>query len=45
MKYRGKKYVFEVKDSGWFDNSLYGLVHTTVGLDEAKNDFFENIGE
>lgn len=45
VKYRGKKYVFEVKDSGWFDNSLYGLVHTTVGLDEAKNDFFENIGE
>ena len=45
VKYRGKKYVFEVKDSGWFDNSLYGLAHTTVGLDEQKNDFFENIGE
>ena len=45
VKYRGKKYVFEVKDSGWFDNSKYGLAHTTVGLDELKNDFFENIGE
>lgn len=45
VKYRGKKYVFEVKDSGWFDNSLYGLAHTAVGLDVQKNDFFENIGE
>jgi len=45
VKYRGKRYVFEVKDSGWFDNSLYGLAYTAVGLDEAKNDFFENIGE
>ena len=42
--YRGKKYVFSVKDSGWFDNSLFGLAQSTVGLDEAKNDLFEHIG-
>ena len=32
-----------VQDGGEFDNALFGLVHTTVGADEEKNDFFEHI--
>lgn len=35
------KYFLE--DFGPYDNSLYGLFHSTVGDDAAKNDFFENI--
>ncbi len=34
---------FEVLDAGKYDNSLFGLVRTLVGPDEAKNDFLENI--
>lgn len=32
-----------VEDGGKYDNSLFGLYHTTVGLDEMKNDLFEHI--
>lgn len=45
VKYRGKKYVFTVEDSGPFDNSRFGLAFSTVGEDVLKNDFFENIEE
>jgi hypothetical protein len=41
MLYRSDK--FKVEDSGWFDNSLFGLAHSLVGEDVLKNDFFENI--
>jgi LmbE family N-acetylglucosaminyl deacetylase len=34
---------YHVEDWGPWDNSLFGLYRTTVGPDEAKNDFFENI--
>ncbi len=37
------KYV--VRDSGKYDNRLFGLYYTSVGLDEEKNDFFEHIRE
>jgi len=33
-----------IQDGGEYDNSLFGLVRTTVGPDEEKNDFFEHIG-
>lgn len=42
-KYNGKEFVFEVRDNGDFDNSLFGLYYTAVGPDEAKNDMMENI--
>ena len=34
---------FAVKSHGTYDNSKFGLYFTTVGEDEAKNDFFEHI--
>jgi LmbE family N-acetylglucosaminyl deacetylase len=34
---------YTVEDSGPYDNSLFGLVHTNVGPDVKKDDFFENI--
>ena len=34
---------YHVEDWGPWDNSLFGLYRTTVGPDEEKNDFFENI--
>ena len=34
---------YVVEDSGPWDNSLFGLYHTTVGPDDAKNDFFEHL--
>ena len=34
---------YHVEDWGPWDNSLFGLYRTTVGPDEAKDDFFENI--
>ena len=34
---------WKVEDGGEHDNSLFGLYRTTVGPDEAKNDFFEHI--
>ena len=33
-----------VQDGGEYDNALFGLVHSTVGPDKEKNDFFEHIG-
>lgn len=45
VTYQGKEYEFKVRDSGYFDNSLFGLYHTSVGPDAAKNDMFENIGQ
>jgi len=36
---------YVVEDFGPYDNSLFGLYRSLVGEDEAKNDFFENIGE
>ncbi len=32
-----------IQDGGEYDNSLFGLVHTTVGPDVEKNDFLEHI--
>lgn len=43
VKYQGKEYEFKVRDSGYFDNSLFGLYYTSVGPDEAKNDMLEHI--
>ena len=34
---------YHVEDWGPWDNSLFGLFRSTVGPDEAKNDFFENL--
>ena len=34
---------YAVKSHGTYDNSKFGLYFTTVGEDEAKNDFFEHI--
>ncbi len=35
---------FSVTETGAeYDNTLFGLVHTTVGKDEEKNDFLEHI--
>lgn len=34
---------FSVKDSGPYSNALFGLAYTNVGLDQQKDDFFENI--
>ena len=34
---------YHVEDWGPWDNSLFGLYRTTVGPDEEKNDFFENL--
>lgn len=34
---------FAVKSHGTYDNSKFGLYFTTVGEDEAKNDFLEHI--
>ena len=34
---------YHVEDWGPWDNSLFGLYRTTVGPDEAKNDFFEHL--
>lgn len=34
---------YTVKDSGKYDNSLFGLAFSTVGDDIEKNDFFENL--
>lgn len=34
---------YHVEDWGPWDNSLFGLFRSTVGPDEEKNDFFENL--
>ena len=34
---------YSIHDGGGTDCSLFGLFHTTVGADEAKNDMFEHI--
>ncbi len=34
---------YQVKDGGKYDNALFGLYSTTVGLDSGINDMFENI--
>lgn len=34
---------YHVEDFGPYDNSLFGLYHSSVGPDEARNDFFEHI--
>ena len=34
---------FQVEDGGKYDNSIFGLYFTTVGLDSGVNDMFENI--
>ena len=34
---------YHVEDWGPWDSSLFGLFRTTVGPDEEKNDFFENL--
>lgn len=39
----GKVFKFEVKNHGMFDNALFGLAYTTVGVDSVGNDFFENV--
>lgn len=34
---------FAVEDRGMYDNSLFGLYYSAVGMDTEKNDFFENL--
>lgn len=34
---------WRVEDGGEWDNSLFGLYRTSVGVDEMKNDLFEHI--
>jgi len=41
--FQKRTFWFKVHDGGMLDNALYGLCRTVVGLDEKKNDFFENI--
>lgn len=36
---------FKYEDGGKYDNARFGLIHTSVGPDVEKNDFFENIPE
>ena len=36
---------WKIEDGGEHDNAVFGLYHSTVGPDEAKNDFFEHIPE
>lgn len=36
---------YKVEDFGPYDNAKFGLAFTTVGEDEAKNDFLEHITE
>lgn len=43
LKHRSQQGTYVVKDSGRDDNRRFGLYFTTVGLDESKNDLFENI--
>ncbi len=33
------------KHGAWYDNRVFGLYYSSVGPDEAKNDFFEHIPE
>ena len=44
-KHASQTKYYSVKDSGQYDNALFGLALTTVGEDVQKNDFFENIPE
>ena len=37
------KEYYSVQDGGPYDNELFGLFHTVVGPDVAKNDLFENL--
>ena len=39
----GKTFRFEVKANGMFSNSEFGLAWTSVGIDEARNDFMEHV--
>lgn len=39
----GKEYVFRVESGGLFDCAQFGLAYSSVGPDQAKNDFMENI--
>lgn len=41
--FQKKTFWFKVYDGGVLDNALFGLSRSVVGLDEAKNDFLENI--
>ena len=43
LKVRAEQGSWEVWDGGQWDNSLFGLWHSTVGEDVQKNDMFENI--
>lgn len=36
---------WKVQEGGEYDNALFGLVHSTVGPDTEKKDFFEHIPE
>lgn len=40
---QARKGRWAVTDGGLYDNSLFGLYHTTVGPDTLKNDLFEHI--
>ncbi len=42
-QYNGGKYA--VKDSGPYNNALFGLFFSTVGADTGANDFFEHLGK
>ncbi len=44
-KVNGKWYVFGVNSHDEYDNALFGLVSSTVGLDEKKDDLMENVAE
>ena len=39
----GKIFKFEVRANSMFDNAKFGLAYTSVGPDEAKNDFLEHV--
>ena len=36
---------YKVEDFGPYDNAKFGLAFSTVGEDESKNDFFENMAK
>lgn len=41
--YNGEEFLFRVVSGGMFDNAKFRLLHSTVGEDVIKNDFFENL--
>ena len=42
-EHKSQQEYYQVNDGGKYDNALFGLYFSTVGLDSGANDMFENI--